>query len=903
MARTVQRLTNAAFTGPGGALGAGDRGANSYVPQYTGNPHDSNDFVYRWRQYVHLYETSWEARKIVRIVPEDALRKDWLLEDIPEEAAKAIHSTLEKLQFGNILKRSLMLERLLGGCLTFMGVEGSSDEPDIPLNLAAGGRPRFFNAIPVSRISRVSWETNPLSEHYMRPSKYLINGEDVHISRFLVWDGEPLFDPYDYALTNFRGNLAGFGPSVLATLWDDIVKAIGTRQAAYQLIQTNNAILMAVDGLQDLQGTKSGQAALQKLRQIAQQLSVYNAALVDGNKVDIKQHSASFGSVPELMLTFIQILSAGSDIPATRFLGQAPGGLNATGESDLENYYNVIDAYQRQHIEPQLRRTCDVVGYWKFPKQWAKWREKLTFKFPPLWNASELEEAQRNSQNIDNVMKLFDAGLVDELKVIQEINAKGALSVNLDESDISLVETAGIGPGPTPGEIGHETPRQEAEQPNLKQETQRLRNVVAVRNADSTSLLIKAAGFIPETVDHEQFLKGFEVEQEHADTVGGDKVTIAKIVLDHLEEDVEYYTKLERVENAVVHYQKGADKHRAACNTPMGVRGEQTTTTDPSNVTCAKCRAKLAGKFGFPKVENTDKKLPPRDPETGEFVSVYHGGHISASESVLKEGIKRPGKGKDSETVSVALRPDTAYGYAAMSGHGGESGWSEKAKPGKRPKPTPAEERQIYHIKVPKEWHEKNLAQRLYEGTPMEEYRYKADIPPEFIKKSDRFGNAIHLDQLPEPTPAQIHSGNYKKHHLKLHGLDISIENPRGSTRRGTGPDGTPWESVLPAHYGYVKRTEGADGDHVDVYLGPYEESELVFVVDQTRLDDGEFDEHKCIFGALSSTQAKEIYLAGFSDGKGAQRMKALTPMHVSHFKQWLAEGDTKQPYAKEGGR
>lgn len=766
MARTVQRVTNASFTGPGGALGAGDRGANSYVPQYTGNPHDSNDFVYRWRQYVHLYETSWEARKIVRIVPEDALRKDWLLEDIPEEAARAVHSTLEKLQFGNILKRSLMLERLLGGCLTFMGVEGSSDKPDIPLNLSAGGRPRFFNAIPVSRISRVSWETNPLSEHYMRPSKYLINGEDVHISRFLVWDGEPLFDPYDYALTNFRGNLAGFGPSVLATLWDDIVKAIGTRQAAYQLIQTNNAILMAVDGLQDLQGTKSGQAALQKLRRIAQQLSVYNAALVDGNKVDIKQHSASFGSVPELMLTFIQILSAGSDIPATRFLGQAPGGLNATGESDLENYYNVIDAYQRQHIEPQLRRTCDVVGYWKFPKQWAKWREKLTFKFPPLWNASELEEAQRNSQNIDNVMKLFDAGLVDEVKVIQEINAKGALSVNLDESDISLVETAGIGPGPTPGEIGHETPRQEAEQPNLKQETQRLRNVVAVRNADSTSLLIKAAGFIPETVDHEQFLKGFEVEQEHADTVGGDKVTIAKIVLDHLEEDVEYYTKLERVENAVVHYQKGADKYKAACNTPMGVRGEQTTTTDPSNVTCAKCRAKLAGKFGFPKVEN-----------------------------------------------------------------------------------------------------------------------------------------AISLDQLPEPTEAQIHSGNYKKHHLKLHGLDISIENPQGSTRRGTGPDGTPWESVLPAHYGYVKRTEGADGDHVDVYLGPYEESELVFVVDQTRLDDGEFDEHKCIFGALSSTQAKEIYLAGFSDGKGAQRMKALTPMHVSHFKQWLAEGDTKQPYAKEGGR
>ena len=485
----------------------------------------------------------------------------------------------------------------------------------------------------------------------MRHSTYLINGEDVHISRFLVSDGEPLFDPYDFALTNFRGNLAGFGPSVLATLWDDIVKAIGTRQAAYQLIQTNNAILMAVDGLQDLQGTKSGQAALQKLRQIAQQLSVYNAALVDGNKVDIKQHSASFGSVPELVLTFIQILSAGSDIPATRFLGQAPGGLNATGESDLENYYNVIDAYQRQRIEPQLRRACDVVGYWKFPKQWEKWRELLTFKFPPLWNASELEEAQKNAQNIDNVMKLFDAGLVDEAKVIQEINAKGALSVTLDESDISLVDAAEAGPGPAQGGIDQDTPKFAAETPPVKQETQRLRNVVAVRNADSTSLLIKAAGGSPDSIDHDQFRKGFEVEHEHADTVGGDKVTIAKIVLDHLAEDADYYTKLERVENA------------------------------------------------------------------------------------------------------------------------------------------------------------------------------------------------ISLDQLPEPTEAQIHSGNYKKHHLKLHGLDISIENPQGSIRRGTGPDGTPWESVLPAHYGYVKRTEGADGDHVAVSPGPHEARESLFGIVQASVDEGELDE------------------------------------------------------------
>jgi hypothetical protein len=160
-----------------------------------------------------------------------------------------------------------------------------------------------------------------------------------------------------------------------------------------------------------------------------------------------------------------------------------------------------------------------------------------------------------------------------------------------------------------------------------------------------------------------------------------------------------------------------------------------------------------------------------------------------------------------------------------------------------------------------------------------------------------QFGNALHLDKLPTATDAQKHAGNYKKHHLKLHGLDIAIENPKGSERNGVDPSGKPWSSILPAHYGYVKRTEGAVGDHVDVYVGPHEDSDQVFVVDQKTLD-GEFDEHKCIFGALSLTQAKELYLSGFSDGKAHQRLGQITPVKVEDFKQWLKEGDTKRPFA-----
>src|ERR1700748_955107 len=83
------------------------------------------------------------------------------------------------------------------------------------------------------------------------------------------------------------------------------------------------------------------------------------------------------------------------------------------------------------------------------------------------------------------------------------------------------------------------------------------------------------------------------------------------------------------------------------------------------------------------------------------------------------------------------------------------------------------------------------------------------------------------------PTEAQKSAGNYQKAHLKAHGLDIAIENPRGSTRSGTGANGKKWSVRMPVSYGYIKRTEGADGDHVDCFLGPHLNSKKIYVLDQ----------------------------------------------------------------------
>ncbi len=123
------------------------------------------------------------------------------------------------------------------------------------------------------------------------------------------------------------------------------------------------------------------------------------------------------------------------------------------------------------------------------------------------------------------------------------------------------------------------------------------------------------------------------------------------------------------------------------------------------------------------------------------------------------------------------------------------------------------------------------------------------------------------------PSDAQKESGNYAKGHLKAHGLDITIENPKGSERSGVGKDGKRWSVKMPAAYGYVKGTLGKDGDHVDVYLGPDHASGKVFVVDQVNAESGKFDEHKAMLSYPSKDAALADYRKAFSDGKAITRL------------------------------
>lgn len=151
------------------------------------------------------------------------------------------------------------------------------------------------------------------------------------------------------------------------------------------------------------------------------------------------------------------------------------------------------------------------------------------------------------------------------------------------------------------------------------------------------------------------------------------------------------------------------------------------------------------------------------------------------------------------------------------------------------------------------------------------------------------------FSKLRLPTEAQKDAGNYVKGHLSLHGLNISIENPVGSTRYGTDSDGKSWNTKMRHHYGYLTGTIGADDSHIDVFVGDDHSSKKVFVVDQIDPKTGEFDEHKVMLGFDTLAAAKQAYLDNYE--KGWEGGQSSIETSLDEFKQWLKDGDTKQPF------
>lgn len=151
------------------------------------------------------------------------------------------------------------------------------------------------------------------------------------------------------------------------------------------------------------------------------------------------------------------------------------------------------------------------------------------------------------------------------------------------------------------------------------------------------------------------------------------------------------------------------------------------------------------------------------------------------------------------------------------------------------------------------------------------------------------------------PTEAQKKAGNYKMGHVKVGAFDVTIENPKGSERSGTDANGKKWSVKMNNTYGYIRGTEGVDGDHIDVFLAEDMDKwdgKYVFVVDQYN-PDGTFDEHKVMLGFNSMEEARSAYLSNYEKGWENGRRIVVARIKTDGFQKWVDSSHRKtKPFA-----
>ena len=349
-----------------------------------------------------LYRSDWLARKCVDIIPQDMTR-EWRTWQAKDSQIGRIAEVEKTLRVRDKVSQAMQWARLYGGAALLMGA--GSDDPREPLDVNGvqlGGL-RYLHVFNRWELSSEELVMDPESEYFGEPAMYQMTGSvnrnqvNIHPSRVIRFINSPLPD-------RTIGN-DGWGDSLLQIIYDAVSNASSTQQQIASLVTEAKLDIISVPNLSAQLATAEGTARVTARFSAASMIkSMYNTLLIEGNGKDTGEvwqtRQINFAAFPDLLKMFLQVAAGAADIPVTRLLGQSPMGLNATGDSDVRNYYDHLAALQEVQLRPVMSRLDEVIIRSALgrrpPNIWFNWNE--------LWQLSDVEKADialKNAQTTE----------------------------------------------------------------------------------------------------------------------------------------------------------------------------------------------------------------------------------------------------------------------------------------------------------------------------------------------------------------------------------------------------------------------------------------------------------------------------------------------------------------------
>nr|DAO19759.1 MAG TPA: Portal [Caudoviricetes sp.] len=356
-----------------------------------------NDREY-WQEYEDLFTYNGLAQKIIKAPADEAVRAGFSLKDgeADIEQNDVVQSILEDLDFQQVFSTALCWDRLFGGGAVLMMLDDGGELSE-PVNEKQLRRIESMKVYDAQDVNPLAYCEDPTDDRYGLPNVYTVinyNGASFNVdaSRLLIFDG-------GIVSNRRRRERNGWGGSIMEQVQDNLERYNTSHDFATLALERLSQSVTKFDGLADMLSTEFGEKQVEKrLQLIDMARGMMNTIALDKeDEYDLK--NVTLAGIKDVLDEFEIALCAAADISATVLFGRSPQGQNSTGESDLENYYNMIERIQQRKIKPQIYRLLHLMDCCS--EYALNLPQDFTVDFAKLWNPSAKEQAETKQIEAD----------------------------------------------------------------------------------------------------------------------------------------------------------------------------------------------------------------------------------------------------------------------------------------------------------------------------------------------------------------------------------------------------------------------------------------------------------------------------------------------------------------------
>jgi phage-related protein (TIGR01555 family) len=371
---------------------------------------------------ISLYRNNWIVRRVVDCIPEDMTR-NWITikTQVPPQQLDALDKLWRVRRIKERILEGLKWARLYGGAVGVMMIAGHEDILDQPLDFDDIMPGAFQNLLVVDRWVG-AYPSEELVEdiqdtEFGLPQFYEITMVDgtvvrIHHSRVLRFVGRLL--PYWEKLAEVY-----WGESEVEIIYEELKKRDNTSYNIASLVFLANLRVLKMGDLgQDLAVAdpavqKNLYETLQAQNWLMSNMGMYILDQNDG----MEMHQYAFNGLNEIYESFMMDVAGACQIPVTRLFGRSPAGMDATGESDMQNYYETVQQAQESSLAPILNKLLPVMCM----SEWGAIPDDLDYSFNPIQTPDSKDVADLVQQKTAAIVSLVNAGILSQKTALQEL--------------------------------------------------------------------------------------------------------------------------------------------------------------------------------------------------------------------------------------------------------------------------------------------------------------------------------------------------------------------------------------------------------------------------------------------------------------------------------------------------